>query len=384
MKIVLFANTDWYLFNFRSSLAAVLRDLGHEVVFVAPRTRFAERLAALGCRFVEAPMQRRSINPVREILFVFWLVRLLRRERPDLIHGFTIKGAVYGALAGRIARVPARVSAVEGLGYAFTSDDLKARLLRPAIRALLRLALSGAGTRLILQNRDDVRAFERSRLLDPSLIRQVRGTGIDCSRFAPAPGRRRGARFRVLLPARLLWDKGVGEFVEAARRLRTEGRQVDFLLAGNPDPGNPAAIPDQAIRGWVEEGVIEWLGHVDDMPALLHSVDAVALPSYREGLPQSLLEAGACGLPVAAADVPGCREVVEHGVTGLLFPPRSPEALAAAVRQLEDDPPLCVRLGDAARARMLAHFDQGIVHAQTLEVYGEIVSMSEWRLGPAL
>ena len=320
-------------------------------------------------------MDRRSLNPLREARLLWWLVSLFRKERPALVHGFTIKCAVYGSLAARLAGVPARVNAVAGMGYVFTSNDTKARLLRPLVRILMHAALEGRNARLILQNPDDVALFERAGFVDAAHIRLIPGSGVDCSRFTARSSvvRDRATPHRVLLAARLLWDKGVAEFVAAARRLRGEGRAIHFLLAGDPDPGNPAAVPEADVRAWQAEGVIEWLGHVDDMPALLHSVDLVVLPSYREGLPKGLIEAAACALPLVTTDVPGCREVVTDGVDGLLIPPRDAEALAQAIARLHDYPDLAERLGTAARVKALAQFDERIVIADTLAVYRELL-----------
>jgi glycosyltransferase involved in cell wall biosynthesis len=280
------------------------------------------------------------------------------------------------------------------VGYVFISDAPKARALRPLVRGLLRLTLGGRGARLILQNPDDVALFRRERLARSEAIRLIPGSGVDCARFAPgstpglsghgsdwdaapgeaAPGDDPGpARFRVLLPARLLWDKGLGEYVGASRLLRAQGRAVDFLLAGDPDPGNPASVPEATVRGWAESGLLQWLGHVEDMPALFRSVDAVVLPSYREGLPKGLIEAAACGLALIATDVPGCREVVTDGVEGLLVPVRDAPALAAAIARLQNAPELCATLGRNARAKALAEYDERIVIRRTLAVYRELV-----------
>lgn len=378
MKILLYANTEWYLYNFRRSLAAAIREAGHQVLLVSPPGPYGARLSELGFDWVPAPMQRRSLNPLRELYLVFWLGRLMARERVSLVHGFTIKCAVYGSLAGRLARVQAQVSAVAGMGYVFTSNAPLAIALRPVVRLLMRLALNGQNSRLILQNPDDVKLFEAARLIDPARVRLIAGSGVDCSRFrADGPNARRsgdGSRFRVLLPARLLWDKGLAEFVEASRLLRAEGRKVEFVLAGDPDPGNPAAVPEPTIKSWVDKGLVQWLGHVDDMPALFRSVDVVALPSYREGLPKGLIEAGACGLALVTTDVPGCREVVTDGVDGLLVPVRDSQALASAIARLEDDPELAARLGAAARRKALEQFDERIIIEKTLAVYAELRS----------
>ena len=379
-KIVLFANTDWYLYNFRRSLALALREAGHEVLLLSPPGEYGARLRALGLRWEPVPMDRRSLNPLREAAVLVHLWRLFRRERPDLVHGFTIKCAVYGSLAARAAGVPARVNAVTGMGYVFTSTDAKARALRPLVRLLMRAALDGRDARLILQNPDDVAVFEQARLVAPGHIRLIPGSGVDCVRFAPSESVGRGHApdadtppFRVLLAARLLWDKGLAEFVNAARRLHAEGRAIDFLLAGDPDPGNPAAVPEATVHDWVAEGLLHWLGHVDDMPALFASVDVVVLPSYREGLPKGLIEAGACALPLVTTDVPGCREVVTDGVDGLLVPVRDAGALATAIARLHDDPVLAARLGAAARQHALDEFDERIVIARTQAVYQELL-----------
>ncbi len=394
MKLILFANTEWYLYNFRRSLALALRDAGHEVLLLSPPGPYGEKLRALGLDWQPVPMDRRSLNPLREAALLWHLIGLLRRERPDVVHGFTIKCAVYGSLAARLAGVPARVNAVAGMGYVFISDSAKARALRPVVRCLLKLALGGRGARLILQNPDDVALFEKARLVDPAHVRLIPGSGVDTTRFAPAveagvaPSepdsrlgqpfgcqKRRGdddARVRVLLPARLLWDKGLAEYAQAARLLRQRGVAADLLLAGDPDPGNPAAVPETTVRQWNDEDLLQWLGHVDDMPALLRSVDVVALPSYREGLPKGLIEAAACGCALVATDVPGCREVVQHEVDGLRVPVKDGVALADAIERLVVDVDLRVRLAAAAREKAVSQFDEHIVIARTMEVYAEL------------
>lgn len=377
MKTLLFANTDWYLYNFRRSLVMALRDAGHDVLLVSPPGPYGERLQALGFRWIAAPMERRSLNPIREARLINWLRRLMIAERVDLVHSFTIKCAVYGSLAARIAGVPARVNAVAGMGYVFSSDDLKARVLRPVVRTLMKAALDGEGARLILQNPDDAEIFRQAELVYPDRVRLIPGSGVDCERFSPkAPGLRdmQIDVLKVVLPARLLWDKGVAEFVEAARMLRAQGSKMHFVLAGSPDSGNPAAVPEEKLQEWVNEGLIEWLGHVDDMPALFQNVDVVALPSYREGLPKGLIEAAACALPIVTTDVPGCREVVTNECDGLLVPAKDARALAVALARLESDSVMREQLGQAARKTAVEKFDERIVIANTISVYDELNS----------
>lgn len=377
-KVVLFANTDWYLYNFRRSLAVALQQEGYELLLLSPPGPYGQKLRELGLRWEPLPMDRRSLNPLRELILLWHIWRLFRRERPDLVHGFTIKCAVYGSLAARLARVPARVNAVAGMGYVFTNDNFKARLLRPTVRLLLRLVLVGADARLILQNPDDVAMFVNAGLIDSNQVRLIASSGVDCTRFAPkkrtcATGDE-GSSIKVVLAARLLWDKGVGEYIAASRMLLATGRQIRFFLAGSPDKGNPNSVPEAAILEWVSEGVVEWLGHVDDMAALLQRVDIMVLPSYYgEGLPRSLIEAAASGLALVTTDMPGCRQAIDAEISGLLILPRDVDGLVNAITRLLDDPELTNRLGAAAREKALAEFDERIVIEKTIAVYYELL-----------
>jgi len=380
MKFIFFANTDWYLYNFRLSTAQQLKARGDEVVMLSPPGDFGSRFVEHGIRWITLPMDRASLNPAREALTLKALVQVLKAECPDLLHNFTVKCAVYGALAARIAGVPAVVNAVAGMGYVFTSDRFKARALRPIVRMLMRGTLGSGHTRLILQNPDDADAFVSSRLVPPQTIRVIRSSGVDISRFYPvALDETSGGRpLRVLLAARLLWEKGIREYVDAAALLRGQGRQIEFLLAGMPDPGNPGSVAREDVELWQRQGLIRWLGHVEDMPALLSTVDVMALPSYyREGVPKSLVEAAACGLALVTTDLPGCREVVtRHGVDGLHAKPRDAESLASQLASLDDDRDLLQTLGANARTHVVAEFDERRVIAETIAVYAELLSAS--------
>lgn len=375
MKIVLFANTDWYLYNFRLSTAQQLRSLGADVVMVSPPGDFGARFADHGIPWRTLPMQRSSLNPLREAWVLRALARLLASEKPDLLHSFTAKCAVYGALAGRMAGVPAMVNAVAGMGYVFASESLKARVLRPMLGALMRGSLGHGNSRVILQNPDDADLFTELRLAPAEKIRVIRSSGVDITRFSPAPRAPSTRPLCVLLAARLLREKGVGEFAEAALMLKRQGRRIDFLLAGTPDPGNPSSVQREEVEDWQRLGALRWLGHVEDMPALMRRVDVMALPSYyREGVPKSLIEGAASGLALVTTDLPGCREVVaEDGIDGLHVQPRSASSLAAALARLDDDRELLRRLGDRARQQALQHFDLRGVIRQTLEVYDELL-----------
>jgi glycosyltransferase involved in cell wall biosynthesis len=373
IKIVLFANTEWYLYNFRLPLARRLRELGAEVLFLSPPGPYGARLQAAGFRWLPLPMERRSLNPLKELSLLLHLARLLSREKPDVIHNFTVKCVVYGSLAARLTGLGRRINALAGMGYVFGSRDLRARILRPFVRLLMKLSLTGSRSRLILQNRDDLAVVTNSRLLPEARIRLIRGSGVNTSRFSPQTEAKESRKPRVLLAARLLWSKGVGDYAAAARRLKAAGVNADFLLAGEPDPGNPASVSVEEVAAWRDEGSLSLLGHVENMAELLARVDLVVLPTtYGEGVPRSLIEAAASGLPIVATDMPGCREIVRHELTGLLVPPRDIDALAVAIKRLLADPGERAGMGAAGRELVLAEFDEQLVLDSTIAVYREL------------
>ncbi len=376
MKIILFANTDWYLYNFRLPLAKYLREKGLEVILVSPPGSYGPKLEENGFRWISVPMERRSLNPWKEFKLLRHLKKLYAKEKPDLVHHFTIKNVVYGSLAARMAGIKPRVNAVTGLGHIFTSNGWLARLIRPIVSRLLRVALQGDKSLLILQNPDDYQAFVKAGLVLPKNSRLIRGSGVDTERFKPSSQKRQGV-FRVLLATRLLWEKGVGEYVEAAKNLKSHNQAIEFLLAGSPDPGNPASVPPAKIEAWAREGIITALGHLDKMEDILNEVDLVVLPSYREGLPRILLEAAAYGLPIVTTDAPGCREIVADDVNGFLVPCKDSAALATAIQRILDNPEERARMGAASRSKVLAEFDQKIVLRETFDVYRELLDLPE-------
>lgn len=365
MKIILFANTDWYLYNFRLQLAIALRQRGADVVLLSPPGDYVARLEEAGFRWIPFRMARRGMNPLVELAAIIRLVRLYRRERPALVHHFTIKCVLYGSVAGRVARVPAIVNAITGLGYVFTGDGLFRRLLRGLVKIWYRLTLSG--TQVIFENKDNLSTFVSQSLIKRDSANLVRSAGVDTSIFCPAPEPK--GEVVVMLAARMLWDKGVGEFVEAARILRSDGARARFVLVGDTYSDNPAAIPVSQLVEWNREGVITWWGWHDDMPAIIARAHIVCLPSYLEGMPTVLLEAAASGRPVITVDVPGCREAVRPGATGLMVPVRDVNALAIAIHTLICKPGLRSKMGSAGRKMVEQEFSSESVIAGTMAVY---------------
>jgi glycosyltransferase involved in cell wall biosynthesis len=372
-KVVILVNVDFFFVSHRLALGVALRRAGFEVVVAAAETDGRRAIEDAGLRFEPLPLQRSGRAPWREAATAAAIVRLYRRERPDVVHHVTIKPVLYGSAAARLCRVPAVINAVTGLGFVFIERAGGSSWLPRAARAGYRLVLRSPGTRVVFQNPDDQRAFVESGLCPAAAATLIRGAGVDTQRFraTPLPD---GAP-TVVLASRMLWDKGVGELVDAARRLRARGLAARFILVGPLDPDNPAAIPAARLAAWVDEGVVEWWGPrpAADMPAILAGAHVVALPSYREGMPLVLAEAAACARACVATDVPGCREIVRAGATGWLVPPRDAAALADAIAAALGDRAELARRGAEGRALVEKEFALDRVLERTLAVYRDLL-----------
>jgi glycosyltransferase involved in cell wall biosynthesis len=367
MRILLFANTEWFLFNFKLALARALREHGHEVILLSPPGPYGERLRAAGFRWEPFELSRSGVNPLSELGAVRRLARLYGEIKPDLVHHFTIKCVIYGSFAARRAGVPKVVNSITGLGFAMLADTLKARLIRPIVVALYRRAL--AGTEVIFQNADNRDTLAKLGVLARSRVHVVPGDGVDTAHFAPGDDRPFGTT--VLMMCRLLWAKGVGDYVEAARLARKEMPEARFLLAGSPDPGNPESIDDATLARWKSEGEVEFLGHRSDVVALNQACDVAVLASSQgEGMPRSLVEAASCGKPLVATEVPGSRELVVDGLNGRLVPASAPDALAGAILSILRNPAIAEQMGNAAREKVLAELSDERIVARTTEIYG--------------
>lgn len=366
-KCALVSNTDWYLYNFRLSLARHLQNSGWEVVLISPAGSYSPLLQQAGFTWLEWPVGRQSMQPGPELAAVGRLTRLYRQVQPDLVHHHTIKPVLYGGLAAWRAGVPAVVNSITGRGYVFEGQDRRARILGQAIQPVYRWVLARSRAQMIFENEGDRQYFINHHLVRAERTHLIESVGVDAEHFHPLP--EPPGLPTVLLASRMLWDKGVGVLVEAAQILKDQGCQVRFVLAGEPDPGNPTSIPAAQLREWQQEGLVEWWGWQADILSAYARSHIVALPSFHEGVPTGLLEAAACARPIVASDIPGCRTVVIDGETGLLVPPRQAQPLAQAIDRLLSDRDLRGRMGQAGRRRVLERFTQPQINQQTAQVY---------------
>ena len=374
-KNLLFVVTeDWYFCSHRLSLAVAAKKAGYTVSLATRVTdqKYVPLIRNAGITLLPLEkMTRGGKNPYTEILVIRELMKIYRTQRPDIIHQVAIKGVLYGSLAAKLTRMKATVNALAGLGHIFVSRQSVIRLLRFFIVSVLRFSFHGVRAKFIFQNPDDRAVFINLKIADGRDCYLIRGSGVDVEKFRP--GSPKGDIPVFVLAARMLWYKGIGELVEAARILKSKGLRFRLIVAGEPDLQNPKTIHASQLEKWNKEGIIEWIGFCPDMSALLSECDVAVLPSYYgEGVPKFLIEAAAMELPLISTQMPGCTEITRHEVNGLLVPPRDIPALAAAMERLIEDKALREKLGREGRKIVCNEFEVTIVNAATLNVYADI------------
>lgn len=372
-RILYFITEDWFFCSHFLDRALAARDAGYKVTVVTRAQMHEDKIRSQGLELIPIDLLRRSANPWTELRLITRLAAIYKAVRPDVVHHIALKPILYGTLATRLTNVPRIVNAPVGMGYVFSSQQWKARVTRPLVTLLYRWLMNPPNSCVILENPDDLAMLTDRRIVDTQRIRLIRGAGVDLGRFSVTSEPTAGTAV-VVLAARMLWDKGIAEFVEAARRLKQAGIDARFVLVGERDPGNPAAIPAATLEQWRQSGEVEWWGHRDDMPDVFAQAHIVCLPSYREGLPKVLIEAAACGRAIVATDVPGCREIVRDGENGYLVPARNAVALADALKKLILDIPLRRRMGQQGRKIAEDEFSVEKVNHETLSVYRLLLS----------
>jgi glycosyltransferase involved in cell wall biosynthesis len=370
-KVLILVSEDWYFCSHRLPVGRALREAGADVVIVTRIRDHAAPIRAAGLRLRATQLDRSGVNPLHDRKTIAELLQIYREERPDIVHHVALKPTLYGAYCAWRTDVPVVINALGGLGFLFMARSLPARLLRRAVRLCLRLLLNRPNSRTILQNQDDIGLLAGKAGVTRKNIVLIRGSGVDTEKFRPTPPPE-GTPVAVCV-SRMLHDKGIGELVEAARLLKKKGVPLRVRLVGATDD-NPASIDERQLAEWAAEGSVEVAGHSADIAGEYARAHIAVLPSYREGLPKSLLEAAAAGRPMVATDVPGCREICRDGETGLLVPARSVQPLADALETLAADPVLRERLGRRARDVVVAEFAEEIVVRQTLDLYRNLLA----------
>ena len=357
LHVALVCNTAWAIYTYRQGLLRALNEAGVQVTIIAPQDRTFAPLAAMGCRCIELPVASKGTNPLDDLATLRTLYRLYRALKPDVVFHYTIKPNIYGSIAAWLARVPS-IAVTTGLGYVFIQKSRAAQVAKRLYRFAFRFPRE-----VWFLNRDDLDAFTaRNLLAHPERARLLHGEGVDLDAFPYTPPPSRDT-FSFVLIGRLLWDKGVGEYVEAARRLRARYPHARFQLLGPVGVENPSAISREEVAAWEREGAIDYLGETTDVRPYIADADCVVLPSYREGVPRTLMEAGAMGRPVVATDVPGCREVVADRENGLLCEARNAASLEAALAAMLDMGADARRaMGERGRKKIEKEFDErGVV-----------------------
>ncbi len=367
-KLFLVVNVDWFFLSHRLPIALEAKRRNYDVTIFAIDTGRSKEIENYGFRFIGLPTSRSGTNPINELRVLWLLYRYYRNEKPDIVHHVAVKSVTYGSFAAKLAGVPKVVNALSGLGFLFINADQN-KILHSVLNVIFRFSFNNPKLTFILQNQDDMKMIQDFEILKTHQIKLIRGSGVDLSLFSyreEIPSE----KIKVILPARMLWDKGIGEFVEAIKILHPKyHRQVEFILAGESDMENKSGISSDILDCWSKEGFVSWIGFQTDMITLLTHAHIVVLPSYREGLPKSLIEACAIGRPIVTTDVPGCREVVLDGVNGFLVPVKDAISLAKAIERLILDKGLRIRMGIAGRKLAEQEFSIQRVIDKTFEIY---------------
>jgi glycosyltransferase involved in cell wall biosynthesis len=368
MKLFLVVNVDWFFLSHRLPIALEARRRGYDVTVMAIDTGRADEIRSYGLHFIPLPTDRRGLNPFRELGIIKLLYHYYKTQKPDVVHHVALKPVIYGSLAARLCRRIHFVNAISGMGYIFSNTE-KETLLRKIVLRIFKIAFKNPSLEFIFQNNDDRNLIMGLGVIKETQAHIIEGSGIDLNEFKFVPESNPDV-IRILYTGRLLRDKGIVELIEASRILKNKyGTKVSVLLAGDIDPENRASLTKSQVENWQDEGIIEWLGFQKDIFSLLASSHIVVLPSYREGLPKSLIEACAVGRPIVTTNVPGCRDVVTDGLNGLLVPVRDSASLAEALEKLIGNDSLRSEMGRQGRAVAERKFSIESVLNKTFAIY---------------
>ncbi len=362
MKLVLVANTAWSIYNFRAGLIKRLISAGIKVIVVSPFDAYSDKLTSLGCDVVNLSFSAKGVSPVKDLIFLIKLVILYKKISPDLIIHYTIKPNIYGSIAAKLLSIPS-LAITTGLGYTFINNNLVSKIARYLYKFAFKFPYQ-----VWFLNEDDKSIFIKNGLVSESKALILNGEGVDLDFFKPMKGNSGDSSIRFLLIARMLWDKGIREFVEAARMVKKSNPDIIFQLLGPCDSNNPSSIGREQIDLWESSGLIEYLGVTDDVRAHIALADCIVLPSYREGIPRTLIEAAAMEKPLITTDAPGCRDVVLDNVTGFICEVKNVESLVFCfdkfINMSDEDR---VLMGQAGQVFMKEKFDEQLIVEQYLK-----------------
>lgn len=370
-KLAFIVNTDWFFVSHRLSLAEVAIAAGFDVHLITNVSNKESVIKQAGVNLHHLPISRKGTNPFSELGTVVRLAKILASIQPNILHLVTPKGVIYGGVLAKFLPKSKVVAAISGLGSVFSDTQGSGLLMRAVVSTLYRVALSGRSTQVIFQNSDDQREISRLVNIPPHNSHLIRGSGVPLNRyqFLPEPD----GVVTVTFASRLLWEKGIGEFIKAANQLAGLGVRARWIVSGQFDQGNPTAITEEEFRALDVNGVIEYVGYSEDIPNLFRESHVIVLPSYyKEGIPRVLLEAAACGRPVVTTDMPGCREAIEPGITGEVIPARDVSSLADVIQKLIESPQMRQEMGKRGRELAEREFDVDLVAARHLEIYRKL------------
>ena len=387
MKISIISNTDFFIWKYREGLLKSLKGKGHDVFAISPEGDYVRLIESLGVVHIPIIVKSKGMNPLKDLKILLDLYKIFRREKFDLIHTFTIKPNIYGTIAGRLAGIPVIVCSVEGLGYVFSEvqNHLKMAAVKIIASLLYKIAFRYS-SRVLFLNQDDSEYFVSGRLIDSGKTQIIKSCGVNLSEYSTSAvnsvtisGLKKellveGNKVVITMVSRLMWEKGVREFIEAAKILKGKYPEAFFLLVGGIDKENPSAISENYLREAEYNGYIKWLGHRDDVANILSISDIVTLPSYyREGVPKVILEAMAMGKPIVTTSNVGCKDTVEEGKNGFLVPVKDPVALAESIERLIKNKSMRINFGKHSRQLAEREFDENIVIDKTIDIYEALI-----------
>ena len=377
IKILLIANSSWYIYNFRFSLLRDIKDKGYIVKVIAPQDEYSNLLKSNGIKYINWKLNRSSVNPISELFSIISLFKIILQEKPTIIHNFTIKACIYGTLISRFFSDIYIINAITGLGHLFISETLQTKILRNFLKPIYKIVFKSKRSYIIFQNFDDKQYLTKIGITDSKRSTLIQGSGVDINHFRNSKKTKEQFQspIRILFPSRIIKEKGFNEVLAAFNALIKKGENLELVLAGDIDKGNKSSLKKKEFSKLKKNQKITILGHVNNMKDIYQSADIVVLPSWREGLSRALIEAAAMEKPIITTNVPGCKEIIDHGYSGIIIPPKDSEALESAILLLIRNQDLAFKLAKNTRSKVIREFEVNHINEETLKQYEYLLSL---------